>query len=316
MLMIEVLQLSAYAPDEINVALENKFSLYKYWELKDDPDLLEQIYPRVKVVATKGDIGLSSDLMEALPNLELIAVYGAGYDKIDLDQAKERDIKIVTTPDALVDTVADFTAGLILASSRRIAEGDAFARAGTWTERKLGLGTSIREKKLGIVGYGRIGRRVAQIMRAGFDMQILYYDMQAVEDDTATYYRSLTSLARDSDVLVLSIPATPDTQHIIDKGVLEALGPKGLLINVARGALVNTPDLIAALKSNKLGAAALDVFEDEPNIPPELLTLPNTVLTPHLGSATHETRRIMGMQVLRNIASWHEDNELQNELVF
>ncbi|SDR29944.1 2-hydroxyacid dehydrogenase [Pseudovibrio sp. Tun.PSC04-5.I4] len=314
--MIDVLQLSPYAPDEINVELQDRFALFKYWQIREDEDLLSQILPRIRVVATKGDIGLDGDLMAALPNLELITVYGVGFDKIDLDQAKSRGIKVTTTPDALTDAVADHAVALALASTRRVAEGDSFIRQGKWLEGKLGIGQSLRGKTLGILGYGRVGQRVAKIMRDAFDMRVLYCDRSQNDKRDGGYRSTPLELAAESDVLVLAASGNPTTKNIIDINVLEALGRTGLLINIARGSLINTQHLISALEARKLGAAALDVFPDEPNVPNELISSPYTTLTPHLASATIETRLEMGRQVIENISSWHQKREVFSQLNF
>lgn len=314
--MIDVLQLSPYAPDEINVELQDRFAVHKYWLIREDENLLLQILPRIRVVATKGDIGLDGDLMAALPNLELITVYGVGFDKIDLDQAKVRDIKVTTTPDALTDAVADHVVALALASTRRVAEGDRFIRQGKWREGKLGIGQSLRGKTLGIFGYGRVGQRVATIMSTAFDMKILYCDRSQNDKHDGAYRSTPLKLAEESDVLVLAASGNSTTKNIIESDILEALGPTGLLINIARGSLINTQHLISALETRKLGGAALDVFSEEPNVPDELISSPYTTLTPHLASATIETRLEMGRQVIGNISSWHQKRELSCQLNF
>ncbi|EEA92169.1 2-hydroxyacid dehydrogenase [Pseudovibrio sp. JE062] len=314
--MTDVLQLSPYAPDEINEEMDRRFSPAHYWELQQDEDLKAQILPNIRVVATKGDVGLPTELMASLPNLELITVYGAGYDKIDLDQARNRNIIITTTPDALTEAVADHVVALALASSRRIAEGDRFIRNGDWLRGKLGIGYSLRGKTLGIFGYGRIGRKTAEILGGTFGMHILYCDRNSDPSEDSLCRATPLELANESDVLVIAASGSPDTKNIIDINILEALGPQGLLINIARGSLVNTQHLIAALESRKLGAAALDVFPDEPNVPNELISSPYTTLTPHLASATLETRLEMGRQVIENISSYTRNGEVFSRLNF
>ncbi|KZL26367.1 2-hydroxyacid dehydrogenase [Pseudovibrio sp. WM33] len=314
--MIDVLQLSPYAPNEINEELEKCTSLARYWDLQQNEELRAQTLPNIRIVATKGDVGLSGELMAELPSLELIVVYGAGYDKIDLKQARDRNIIITTTPDALTEAVADHVVALALASSRRIAEGDRFIRNGDWLNGKLGIGYSLRGKTLGIFGYGRIGRKTAEILGGTFGMQVLYCDRSADPKQDRQCRSSPLELASESDVLVIAASGSPDTKNIIDINILEALGPNGLLINIARGSLVNTQHLITALESRKLGAAALDVFLDEPNVPNELINSPYTTLTPHLASATRETRVEMGRQVIENISSYRKNGEVFNRLIF
>ncbi|GHB49472.1 dihydrofolate reductase [Pseudovibrio japonicus] len=314
--MIDVLQLTPYAPDEINEQLENRFSVARYWELQQNDALMARVLPDIRIVATKGDFGLSGELMATLPNLELIAVYGAGFDKIDLAQARGRNIIITTTPDALTEAVADHAVGLALASSRRIAEGDRFIRSGDWRTQKLGMGYSLRGKTLGIFGYGRIGKKTAEILGGTFGMTVLYCDHNAAPMQNEQSRATSLELAKDTDVFLVAAPGSPETENAIDLEVMEALGPNGLLINVARGSLVNMQDLITAIESRKLGAAALDVFPDEPNVPDQLITSPFTTLTPHIASATFETRLEMGRQMMLSIAAWQEKKEAYNQLLF
>ncbi len=314
--MIDVLQLSPYAPDEINEQLKNRFSVARYWELQQNDALKARVLPDIRIVATKGDFGLSGELMATLPNLEIIAVYGAGFDKIDLAQARKRNIIITTTPDALTEAVADHAVGLALASSRRIAEGDRFIRNGDWLTQKLGMGYSLRGKTLGIFGYGRIGKKTAEILGGAFGMNVLYCDHHANPKQDKQNRATPLELAKDSDVFLIAAPGSLETENIIDREVMEALGPNGLLINIARGSLVNMPDLIKALENRKLGAAALDVFPDEPNVPDQLITSPFTTLTPHIASATVETRLEMGRQMMLSIAFWQEKKEAYNQLQF
>ncbi|WP_233421920.1 2-hydroxyacid dehydrogenase [Ruegeria profundi] len=268
---------------------------------------------KITAVATKGDIGLPGEVMAQFPSLRMIAVYGVGVDKIDLAQARDRGIAITTTPGVLTDAVAEQAIALILAATRRIAEGDRHVRTGAWAKGKLGLGYSIRGRTLGVLGYGRIGRRIAELARA-IGMDILYTDLQAVEGEEDAFRSSPAALAQDSDILVIAAAGGSGTDGLVDQKVLAALGPNGLLVNVARGSVVNEEDLIAALNTGGIAGAALDVFQNEPNPRPDLLKMPNVVLTPHLASATIDARLAMGRLVIDNLAAFFHDRPLVTPL--
>lgn len=257
----------------------------------------------VEVVLTAGNVGLTSAQMTKLPALRLIAVNGVGVDAVDLAEAIRRDIAVTTTPDVLSQAVAEMAIGLALATGRRLAEGDRFVRSGAWaTGGKLGLGISVLQRRAGLLGYGRIGRRLAELLR-GMGMEVLYTDRQEWPDSPDGFRPDATSLARDSDLLFVMVAGGPDTSGLVGADVLTALGPEGIVINVARGPVVDAEALAQALTSGVVGGAGLDVFEDEPNVPQALLDAPNCVLTPHIASATIEARRAMAALVLDNIAA-------------
>ena len=241
-------------------------------------------------------------LVEALPALEIIAINGVGTDAVDLDHARARGVRVTSTPGVLTDDVADLALALILATLRRVCVGDRLVRAGAWGRTALPLATKFTGKRLGIVGLGRIGRAVAK-RASGFDVTIAYTDRQAVADAPYPFQPSLVALARESDILVVAAAGGPTSRHLVGREVLDALGPDGILVNVARGSIVDEAALVDALREGRLGGAGLDVFEDEPRVPEALWTMDQVVLQPHQASATHETREAMARLVLDNLAA-------------
>ena len=233
-------------------------------------------------------------LMEAAgPQLRVIANYAVGYDNVDLHAARDLGIVVATTPDVLTRATAEHTVALVLALLRRVAEGDRFLRRReTWPwAPTFMLGTGVAGRTLGVVGYGRIGRAVAELARA-LGMQVVWTSRSPTPDPE---WRSLGELLREADVVSLHLPLTPETRRLIDADALSLMRPEAVLVNTARGAIVDEPALVAALREGRIAGAALDVFDEEPNVPEELLGLENVVLTPHLGSATVEAREAMGM---------------------
>jgi lactate dehydrogenase-like 2-hydroxyacid dehydrogenase len=273
--------------------------------LESDYDVLHDIDAAadVTIVLTAGNIGLSRAQMDKLPALRLIAVNGVGVDAVDLAEAGRRGIAVTTTPDVLSLAVAEMALGLALDAGRRIAEGDRFVRAGQWAANgKLALGTSVLQRRAGILGYGRIGRRLADLLR-GMGMPVLYTARSERPDAPDAYRPDAIALARDCDLLFVTAAGGAETRGLVDAGVLEALGPQGILVNVARGPVVDADALAHALTQGIIHGAGLDVFDNEPEVPQSLLEAPNCVLTPHIGSATAEARRAMAQLVLDNIAA-------------
>lgn len=302
-------------PPELQEQLEADFTVLKYWEQKDGADWLLEQGADVRAIVTSGAYGAPSALIEALPRLELIAVVGVGYDAIDLELARQRGIVVTTTPGVLDDCVADTALALLLGVMRRLVEADRFVRAGQWPQQRFGLGSRLAGKRCGIVGLGAIGRAIAT-RAAAFGMSVAYHGPRRKPEVGYPYYESIEELARDADVLVLALPGGPGTRHVIDRGVLTALGPSGVLINVARGSVVDQAALVELLLERRLGGAGLDVFEDEPNVPEALFELDNVVLTPHLASATHETRSAMGGLMLENLRAHFAGQPLPTPLQF
>lgn len=294
-------------PDKImpsvEAALERDFAVHRIAGRADIDAVAEAARGRVRAIAVRAAIGVAPELIEALPALELIAIYGVGTDKVDLTHAQAWGVRVTNTPGVLTDDVADMALGLILATLRRLCVGDRFVREGRWARKEaLPLATKFSGKRVGIVGPGRIGRAIAR-RAAAFDAVIAYTGRRAHADLPYRFEPSLVALARDSDILVVAVAGGADTQGLVDREVLDALGPAGVLINVARGSVVDERALVAALREGRLGGAGLDVFESEPHVPEALLDLEQVVLQPHRASATRETRDAMGQLVLDNLAA-------------
>lgn len=261
---------------------------------------LEDSVGGVRGMVCAASKGISKDQLQRYPDLEVVAIFGVGLDQVDLDYAAQRGLVVANTPGVLDDAVAEQALALMLAASRRICQADQFVREGEWQRASFPLSSGLSGKKCGIVGLGRIGRGIARRAEA-FGLEIGYHGRRQQEGVDYEYFESLWALATWSDVLVLAVSASPETEGMVDEEILRAVGPEGLLVNVARGSVVDEDALVEALEYGDLGAAALDVFRDEPHVPEGLLKLPNVVLTPHLGSATEETRQAMLELVLENL---------------
>jgi len=304
------------APMQASVteALHDAYTVHRWWDAPDRPKLLAAIGPGLRAVATDGHFGIPPQVLAAAPGLEIVASYGVGYDNIDLAACKARGIRVTNTPDVLNDAVAELALGLMLALCRRVPQADAFTRAGRWPSGGFPLTGELTGAHAGILGLGRIGKEIARRCQA-MKMRVSYHGRREQPYEPYTYYPSLEAMAADVDWLVVIAPGSPATRGIVSRAVLEALGPKGALVNVARGALVDEPALVDLLTSGRLGGAALDVFADEPRIPEALLTLENVVLSPHQGSATRKTRDAMGALVVRNLAAHFAGDPLPTPLV-
>ena len=250
--------------------------------------------------------GLTAEMIDALPKLELCAIMGVGLETTNLPRARERGIVVTTTP-VLYDDVADLAVILGMCASRRIAAADRFVRSGQWLKGRIAPAQKFSGKRAGILGLGRIGTALAPRLQA-FGMTIAYYDPLPKSGVPYQAYPSPLELAQNVDILFLAAAGGPGVKHIVNGPILEALGPKGIFVNVARGWLVDEAALVKALTTGKLGAAGLDVFEEEPKVPEELIGLDNVVLTPHIASNTEETMRAMGDCVLDNVRSWFAGN--------
>lgn len=280
-------------------ALKQRFTVHDLAGAPDPEAFLREIGPDIRGIAG-GKVPAS--LMEKLPNLEIIAVSGVGYDSVDATAAKARNIRITNTPDVLTDAVAELTVGMMIALSRRIPQGDRFIRDGKWLDGAFGNWSELKGKTLGILGLGRIGKRIAELATA-LKMQVVYHGRNRQPEVPYPYYDSVLSMARASDWLVVIAPGTSATNKIISREVMEALGPRGMLVNMARGSMVDQEAMIEMLASKQLGGAALDVFEKEPQVPEALIDLDNVVLSPHQGSRTNETRAAVGDLVVANLVA-------------
>jgi lactate dehydrogenase-like 2-hydroxyacid dehydrogenase len=248
-------------------------------------------------------------LLAMFPNVKMISIFGVGYDGIDVAAAQERGIQVTHTPDVLTDDVADLAMGLILSIGRRIPQSDKFVRNADWVSEPFSMTHKVTGTRLGVVGLGRIGQAIAK-RAAAFDMTIAYTGRRAKTNAPFRYYPTASELAANSDYLVVAVPGGDDTKNMINAQVLKALGPKGIVINIARGSVVDQTALIQALKDKSIAGAGLDVFWDEPNIDPQFFKLQNVVLTPHNGSNTHETRRAMADLALANLKAFFDEQPL------
>ena len=300
---------------EIEAKLDLAYTMHRLFKTKDPEGLLRDVGARIRGVATGGGSGVAPAIMDALPSLEIIAINGIGTDAVDLAKAKARGIRVTTTPNVLTDDVADLGLALLLATARSLCVGDRFVRAGSWSGTKvLPLGTKVSGKRLGIFGMGRIGREIAARAQ-GFKMSIAYTDLRRMEDLPYDFFESAETMAANVDFFVVAAAGGEQSRGAIGKDVLNALGPEGILVNIARGSVVDEPALVSALVEGRLGGAGLDVFADEPNVPEALLALNNVVLQPHRASATFDTRIAMGDLVLANLAAHFAGKELQTPVV-
>ena len=256
--------------------------------------------PRIRAIAGSGESQVTRELLLQLPALEMISVFGVGYDRYDVPAAHERGIPVTNTPDVLTDDVADMGITLMLSLARGIPQADKYVRAGKWLKGPMPLARKVTGARLGIVGLGRIGAAIAR-RAEGFGMSIAYTSRNQKADSVYRYYPDAAALAADVDFLMVITPGGAGTRGLINTEVLEALGKKGYLINVARGTVVDQEALIAALQNGVIAGAALDVFENEPNVPDALFTMENVVLTPHIASATWQTRRAMADLAFGNL---------------
>ncbi|MGD9509757.1 MAG: 2-hydroxyacid dehydrogenase [Geminicoccaceae bacterium] len=287
----------------IEERLDGTYTVHRLFAAPDRGGLVTSVAPKVRAVVAGGVSGAGRALIDALPALEIIAINGIGTDAVDLERARERGIRVTTTPDVLTDDVADLAIGLLIAAARRLCVGDRYVREGRWTGRApFALAQRVSGKRLGIVGMGRIGRAVAK-RAEGFGLEIAYTDLRPFPDLSYAYQADLVKLARETDFLVVAAAGGPQSRGIVNAAVLDALGPRGILVNVARGSVVEEPALVAALQEGRLGGAGIDVFVDEPKVPEALWAMEQVVLQPHRASATVETRVAMGELVLANLAA-------------
>ncbi len=290
--------------DRCEKALAERFTVHKLHTAADKDALIREIGGRVRAVAGGS---VSAELMEKLPKLEIIANFGVGYDSVDTKAAKARNIRVTNTPNVLNDAVAELTIGMMIALARRIPQADQFVRQGKWAKVGYRLQSELTGKTVGILGLGRIGKEIATRCQA-MKMRVVYHGRKKQADEPYVFYDNLIDMARDSDWLVIIAPGGKGTEKIVSREVLEALGPEGFIVNVARGTLIDEAAMLKMLKDWKIAGAALDVFEKEPAMDPAFWELENVVLSPHQGSATHQTRDKMGDLVVANLVA-HFDGE-------
>lgn len=288
-----------------NAELAERYEVLELWKAQDPIAFLHEQAQDVEVIATSAVMGCKAEVIAALPKLKAICSWGVGYDTINVEAAHARNVLVSNTPDVLNDCVADLAWGLMLACARNITWGDRFVRANDWENKKpmITLGTRVSGKKLGVVGLGRIGEAIAR-RGLGFDMDVAYHNRNPRSDVPYAYKSSLIELAQWSDFLVIATVGGASTKHLINEVVMRALGPKGMLINIARGSVIDEQAMVKLLSEGVLGGAGLDVFEHEPKVPDALKSMNNVVLMPHVASATNETRRAMLDCLLQNLESF------------
>jgi len=295
---IDVLSVTKLSPF-YEAHLRQHFALHDRLH-ESDPAAFAKIAPKIRAIAASGESKVSAELMAKLPALEIISVFGVGYDGIDTQAAKARGVMVTHTPNVLNDDVADLAMGLMLAAARQLPAADRYVKDGKWPNGPMLLARKVSGARLGIVGMGRIGQAIAARAQA-FGMRIAYTARNAKTDMAHRYVATPTALAAESDYLVVITPGGAGTRKLINAEVLAALGTKGILVNVARGSVVDEAALIEALQNGVIGGAGLDVFENEPNVPEALRQMPHVVLAPHIGSATTNTRQAMGDLAFNNM---------------
>ncbi|HYS51500.1 MAG TPA: 2-hydroxyacid dehydrogenase [Burkholderiales bacterium] len=290
----------------IEQGISRAFTLHKLWEAPDRDALIAKLAPRLRAIVAGGGKHepMGPEFLGRFPKLEIISSFGVGYDHVDAKWAAAHGIVVTNTPDVLTEEVADTALGLLLCTVRELPQAERYLRAGKWLEGDYPLTrATLRDRTIGMVGLGRIGRAIARRLDA-FRVPVVYHSRHPQPGVPYRHYPNLVDMARDVDVLMVVTPGGPTTKHLIDANVLEALGPDGILINMSRGSVVDEPALIAALEAGKILSAGLDVFANEPRVPPELMAMENVVLFPHVGSASVYTRDAMGQLVVHNLLSW------------
>lgn len=309
-----ILELLDVHPDT-TAKLDADYVLHKLWEAADQDALIDEIAPAVQGVVTNGIAGIKGELIERLPKLEIIAVLGVGVDSVDLETAKAKGVRVTNTPDVLTVGVAELAMAILLDVARKITWNDRYVRAGRWLkEGDPPLSNSLSGRTLGVLGMGRIGQAIAERAQV-FGMTIIYGGPSRKADLLYDYHANPVDLARAADVLMIACKGGAETAGLVGAEVIDAVGPEGWLINVSRGSVVDEPALIDALKAGRLGAAGLDVFAKEPEVPEALIAMENVVLQPHQGSACIETRDAMGDLVLANLSAHFQKKPLPTAVV-
>ena len=282
--------------------LEQTYNAHRLWTAPDREALIASLADRITAVASSNSGGIDGATMAKLPKLKTIAHFGVGYDTVDVPSARARGISVTNTPDVLTDEVADLALALVLATVRRVPQGDRYVREGNWLKGNMALTESFQGKTVGIVGMGRIGRAIARRCEA-FGVKLAYQGPKAKRDLSWPYFADPVALAKASDVVIVACPGGEATRGLVSRAVIDAIGPKGFLVNIARGSVVDEPALIEALQKGRICGAGLDVFVDEPRVPEAFMSMDNVVLQPHVASATHPTRKAMGQLVIDNLAA-------------
>ncbi|WP_420997627.1 2-hydroxyacid dehydrogenase [Cupriavidus sp. 30B13] len=299
-------------PAALEASLAEHYDVHPLWAETDPAAFLAAHGGEFVAMTTRAANGVDAAMMAAMPALKVISSFGVGLDKIDLDAARARGIAVGYTPDVLNDCVADTAFGLLMDVARGFSAADRFVRRGEWPKGPFPLTTRVSGKRMGIIGMGRIGRVIAR-RGLGFDMEVSYHSRRPVADLPYRHEPSLAALAEWADFLVIATAGGAETRHLVSASVLEALGPQGFLINIARGTVVDEAALVDALVHKRIAGAGLDVFEHEPQVPPALFALDNVVLLPHIASGTNETRVAMADLVFENLQSFFATGAVKRE---
>ncbi|MBW9114608.1 2-hydroxyacid dehydrogenase [Rhizobium cauense] len=311
----EILLVGPY-PEWDLVELEKQYVVHKLYEATDKDAFLSDRAAGIRAVATRGELGASAAMIEKLPNVQIVSVYGVGYDAVDLPACRARGIHVTNTPDVLTNDVADLGIAMMLAQSRGMIGAERWVKDGSWAAKGLyPLKRRVWGRRVGVLGLGRIGFEVAKRLK-GFDMDIAYSDVsEKPYAEGMTYIADPVALAERSDFLFVTLAASAATRHIVSRDVITALGPEGMLINISRASNIDEDALLEALENGVLGSAALDVFEGEPKLNPRFLSLDNVLLQPHHASGTIETRKAMGQLVRDNLAAHFANAPLPTPVV-
>jgi lactate dehydrogenase-like 2-hydroxyacid dehydrogenase len=296
----------ATLPDDVRAALGRRFALVEHILEGPGATPLSSLPARFRVIATRALLGVPAGICDALPDLDLVLSLGAGLEKIDTTDLEARGIALAYTADQFTEDVADFALGLIYAAQRNIVGGDRFVRSGAWEKARFKTGRRVSSRRVGIVGLGRIGMRIAEKCNV-LGMTVAYHSRTRRADQPFAFHGDIRDLASASDILVLACAESDHTRGMVGREVLDALGPNGILVNVARGAVVDEEALIDALGRKALGAAALDVFAAEPSIDPRFLQLDNVILSPHAATFTHEARQAVIDHLVEAAESYFEN---------
>lgn len=304
--------ISSYLEEE----LEKRFKLFKSWEIPSTSrgHFLKQHWQSIQAVVGNGVYGADSELIESLPSLEIVASHSAGLNQINLVKCKDKGIRVTYAPDVLSDEVADLAILLALATLRKICACDRYVRTGLWKKGDFKLTTKFSGKSVGIIGLGRIGSAIAKRAEA-FGCPISYHSRSQKPDSKYKYYQHVIDLASNCQILIVACALTDETRHIVNRKVIDTLGPNAIVINIGRGAHIDEPELVRALVEGRLGGAGLDVFEHEPEVPKQLFELDNVVLSPHVGANTVETRKAMADLVIANLEAHFSKKPLLTPVV-
>lgn len=286
------------------------FTCHYLDQIADTAAFLDRHGPSIEAITTSGHDGVPDEMLDRLTALKIISNYGVGYDAINIEKAVDRKIIVTHTPDVLNEEVATTALMLLMAVCRELLVNDKYIRDGNWSKKgNTPLSRSVDKMAVGLVGYGRIGQAIARKLEA-FSCQVSYHARSERPDSPHRYYPDLVTLAAEVNALIVITPGGPSTHNLVTGSVMDALGPDGILVNVARGSVVDEDALVAALEDGRLGAAGLDVFAAEPHVPQALFGMDNVVLTPHIGSATHETRRAMGDLTVENLVRYFSEDKV------